>query len=87
MHHNVVVGYLAVLLLALCLNTDARLQVQKSLHPEGLITLVSIVNEFSQYHRKVEEEPIPFAARDEACSFHVRLQDLVSRIQRMEGCI
>lgn len=77
-------GYLAVLLLALCLNTAARLQVKESLRPKGLSTLMSIVNEFLHYHRKIEEEPIPSPAQGETSGFHVRLQDLVSQIQQLE---
>ncbi|KAJ5584094.1 uncharacterized protein N7459_003894 [Penicillium hispanicum] len=83
-HHNVAVGYLAVLLLALCLNADARLQVKESLHPKGLTALLSTVNEFLQHHKTIEQEPKP--AQEETSGFHTRLQDLVSQIQLMEDC-
>lgn len=85
-HHNVVVGYLAVLLLALCLHPKARSQVEKSLPSSGLTVVLSTVDEFLQYHRKIEQELQPFSGA-ETNGFHGRLQDLVSQIQRSEQVV
>ncbi|KAJ6096776.1 Wings apart-like protein [Penicillium sp. IBT 16267x] len=80
-HHNVAVGYLAVLLLALCLNSSARVEVKRSLHFRGLSVIMSTVEEFLQYHHKIEQELQPLPVQGDSSGFHVRLQDLVSRIQ------
>lgn len=82
-HHNVAVGYLAVLLLALCLHADIRAQVKRSMHPNGLSVIMSTVEEFLQYHRKIEQELDPVQAKDGANGFIGRLQNLMSQIQ---GC-
>ena len=77
-------GYLAVLLLALCLHSAARLQIQKSLHSKGLEMVMSTVDEFLQYHRKIEQESFPVQVQSERSGFHSRLHDLISQIQRIE---
>lgn len=77
-------GYLAVLLLALCLNSSARAEVNKSLHSKGLSVIMSTVEEFLQYHRKIEQELQPLPTQGDSNGFHVRLQDLVGRIRRIE---
>ncbi|KAJ5169116.1 uncharacterized protein N7482_004710 [Penicillium canariense] len=84
-HHNVAVGYLAILLLALCLHPGARVQVKESLHPNGLAVIMSTVNEFLQYHQKIEQESYSVQAnRRETSGFLVRLQDLISQIQHID---
>lgn len=84
-HHNVAVGYLAVLLLALCLHTNIRAQIKRSMHPNGLSIIMSTVEEFLQYHRKIEQELDPVQAKDGANGFVGRLQNLVSQIQGFES--
>ncbi|KAJ5263735.1 Wings apart-like protein [Penicillium angulare] len=84
-HHNVAIGYLAVLLLALCLNSTARLEVKESLQSKGLTIIISIADEFLQYHRKIERELHPLPVHGEAGGFPVRLQDLISQIQHSES--
>ncbi len=84
MHHNVAVGYLAVLLLALCLHAGARMHIKESLRPKGLPVIMSTVNEFLQYHQKIEQELHSTQARREASGFLVRLQDLITEIQRID---
>ncbi|KAJ5081033.1 hypothetical protein N7456_013743 [Penicillium angulare] len=84
-HHNVAIGYLAVLLLALCLNSSARLEVKRSLQSKGLAIIISIADEFLQYHRKIEHELHPLPVHGEASGFPVRLQDLISQIQHSES--
>ncbi|KAJ6010524.1 hypothetical protein N7451_001936 [Penicillium sp. IBT 35674x] len=83
-HHNVAVGYLAVLLLALCLDSSARAEVKRSLHSRGLSVIMSTVEEFLQYHRKIEQELQPLPAQGDSSGFHIRLQDLVGRIRLIE---
>lgn len=79
------IGYLAVLLLALCLNSSARLEVKRSLQSKGLAIIISIADEFLQYHRKIEHELHPLPVHGEASGFPVRLQDLISQIQHSES--
>lgn len=45
---------------------------------------MSTVEEFLQYHRKIEQELQPLTAQSDTSGFHVRLQDLVGRIQHIE---
>lgn len=85
MHHNVAVGYLAVLLLALCLHAGARIRIKESLRPNGLASIMSTVNEFLQHHQKIEQELNSAYAKKEASGFLVRLQDLVNEIQRIDN--
>ncbi|KAJ5645534.1 hypothetical protein N7507_011545 [Penicillium longicatenatum] len=80
-HHNVAVGYLAVLLLALCLNSSARADITNSLHSRDLSVIMSTVEEFMQYHRKIEQELQPVHVQGDPSGFHIRLLDLVGRIQ------
>ena len=56
MHHNVVVGYISILLATLCLDEEVCSIVQESLDGRGLTTVLSTVNEFLQYHNKVEQD-------------------------------
>ncbi|KAJ5595820.1 Wings apart-like protein [Penicillium hetheringtonii] len=84
-HHNVAVGYLAVLLLSLCLESEVRAQVKASLHPKGLSVVMSTVDEFMQYHQKIEQELHPMRDSDETSGFLGRLQDLVRQIKDTEG--
>ncbi|KAJ5743764.1 Wings apart-like protein, partial [Penicillium manginii] len=83
-HHNVAVGYLAVLLLSLCLDRDVRLKVKEILHPKGLSVVMSTVDEFMQYHQKIELELHPMQNSNETGGFLGRLQELVGQIQFIE---
>ncbi|KAJ6171636.1 hypothetical protein N7470_000703 [Penicillium chermesinum] len=85
LNHNVAVGYLAVLLLSLCLNAEARAEIKKQLQSRGLETVMSTVEEFQQYYRKIEQESRPSSAQEETSAFHIRLQDLMSQIQQIEA--
>jgi CRISPR/Cas system-associated protein Csm6 len=42
---------------------------------------MSTVEEFMQYHRKIEQELQPVHVQGDSSGFHIRLLDLVSRIQ------
>jgi hypothetical protein len=83
-HHNVAVGYLAVLLLALSLNMNARRQIKQPMQSNGLAIVMSTVDEFLQYHRKIEQELYPDQAQGKASGFVARLQGLLSQVKRIE---
>lgn len=84
MHHNVAVGYLAVLLLALSLNMNARRQIKQPMQSNGLAIVMSTVDEFLQYHRKIEQELYPAQAQGKASGFVTRLQSLLSQVKQIE---
>ncbi|KAJ5320510.1 hypothetical protein PENANT_c033G00655 [Penicillium antarcticum] len=84
-HHNVAVGYLAVLLLTLCLDSSARLQIKSSFVPNGLLAVTSTVDEFLQYHQKIEEELYQFPTKGQSASgFLSRLQELVAQVRQVD---
>ncbi|KAJ5787432.1 Wings apart-like protein [Penicillium paradoxum] len=84
-HHNVAVGYLAVLLLTLSLDIETRSRIKNSLAPKGLAVVISTVAEFLQYHQKIEQEISPVSPQGKPASgFLSRLQELITRIQLAE---
>ncbi|KAJ5810897.1 Wings apart-like protein [Penicillium robsamsonii] len=84
-HHNVAVGYLAVLLLTLSLDPETRSKIKSSLAPNGLATVISTVDEFLQYHQKIEQEISTFPTQGQPASgFLSRLQELITRIRLAE---
>lgn len=50
----------------------------------GLAIVMSTVDEFLQYHRKIEQELHPPQAQGKASGFVVRLQSLVSQVKHIE---
>ncbi|KXG52351.1 Wings apart-like protein [Penicillium griseofulvum] len=84
-HHNVAVGYLAVLLLTLSLDPEPRSKIKSSLAPKGLTAVISTVDEFLQYHQKIEQEISTFPTQGQPASgFLSRLQELITRIRLAE---
>ncbi|KAJ5373584.1 Wings apart-like protein [Penicillium concentricum] len=84
-HHNVALGYLAVLLLTLSLDPETRSKIKSSLAPHGLTTVISTVDEFLQYHQKIEQEISTFPTQGQPASgFLSRLQELITRIRLAE---
>ncbi|KAJ5402989.1 uncharacterized protein N7487_008885 [Penicillium crustosum] len=84
-HHNVAVGYLAVLLLTLSLDPETRSKIKSSLAPNGLTPVISTVDEFLQYHQKIEQETSTFPTQGQPASgFLSRLQELITRIRLAE---
>ncbi|KAJ5444994.1 Wings apart-like protein [Penicillium cf. griseofulvum] len=84
-HHNVAVGYLAVLLLTLGLDPETRSKIKSSLAPNGLTAVISTVDEFLQYHQKIEQEISTFPPQGQPASgFLSRLQELITRIRLAE---
>lgn len=55
------------------------------MHPSGLSVVRSTVDEFLQYHRKIEQELYQVRTNDGTSGFVVRLEGLVSQIQRIES--
>ncbi|CAG8303557.1 unnamed protein product [Penicillium salamii] len=85
-HHNVAVGYLAVLLLTLSLDNETRSRIKKLLAPNGLTLVVSTVEEFLQYHRKIEQEVSALPAQGQPASgFMARLQELIAQVRLAES--
>ncbi|PGH16906.1 hypothetical protein AJ80_05050 [Polytolypa hystricis UAMH7299] len=77
---NVAFGYISVLLSTLSLDDDVRSGLKGALPGKNLHTLFATVEEFLQYHRKVEEE-----LQDESMvGFTSRLQGVLNRIKRAE---
>ncbi|KAF9882973.1 hypothetical protein FE257_004377 [Aspergillus nanangensis] len=81
MRHNVALGYLAVLIVTLCLNEEAIPYVERSLNGKGLRLALSTAGEFLEYHQKVEQALHPWEARDEkGTQFTTRLKHIISQI-------
>lgn len=84
-HHNVAVGYLAVLLLTLSLDSDIRSKIKNSLAPKGLAVVISTVDEFLHYHQKIEQEISPSSTQGQPGNgFLSRLQELITRVRLAE---
>ncbi|KAK2797748.1 hypothetical protein FQN50_009077 [Emmonsiellopsis sp. PD_5] len=85
-HSNVAFGYLSVLLSTVCLDDEPRTHVKKSLHSRNLNRLLTAVEEFLHYHRKVEKELQDTNGEYESVAgFTSRLQGIVDRIKQAEG--
>ncbi|KAI1908209.1 hypothetical protein LOZ61_005678 [Ophidiomyces ophidiicola] len=85
-HSNVAFGYLSVLLSTLCLEDDVRNQVRSQMRGNNIGRLLSIVDEFLHYYRKVDEElDGPVLEEDTVSDFTARLQSIVDRIREVEG--
>lgn len=85
-HHNVAVGYLAVLLLTLAIDNETRSKIKSLLASNGLATVISTVDEFLQYHRKVEQEASVLPTQGQPASgFMARLQELIAQIRLAES--
>lgn len=85
-HHNVAVGYLAVLLLTLSLDDESRRKIKSFLASNGLEKVISTVDEFLQHHRKVEQEASSLPTQGQPASgFMARLQELIAQIRLAES--
>lgn len=81
-HSNVAFGYLCVLLCTLCLDGEARSHVRSRLSAKQFGGLLGTVEEFVQYHRKVEEEQGDVRWEEDAMAgFTGRLQGIVDRVR------
>lgn len=85
-HSNVAFGYLSILLGTLCLDGDIRASVKGSIGLQGLERILSTVDEFLLYHRKVDEElNDPEIRNDPSAEFSLRLQRILTSIRKSEG--
>ncbi|OXV08042.1 hypothetical protein Egran_04195 [Elaphomyces granulatus] len=85
-HFNVAFGYLSILLSTLSLDSDIRLRLKNSLGGSGLIRVLATVEEFVQYHRKVDEEMNGFECKfDSVVELTSRLQGIIDVIRRTEA--
>ncbi|KAJ0423368.1 wings apart-like protein regulation of heterochromatin-domain-containing protein [Aspergillus carlsbadensis] len=84
-HENVVAGYLSILLLTICLNTEARLLVKESLDGRGLVLAFSTAEKFLQYHREVEKENGLAETYEGEFRLTKRLEHIISQARRLEG--
>jgi hypothetical protein len=85
-HFNVAFGYLSILLSTLSLDGDIRLRLKNSLGGSGLIRVLATVEEFVQYHRKVDEEMNGFECKfGSVVELTSRLQGIIDVIRRTEA--
>ncbi|KAL3458044.1 wings apart-like protein regulation of heterochromatin-domain-containing protein [Aspergillus heterothallicus] len=83
-HGNVVAGYLSILLLIICLDTDARLFIKQSLNGEGLAVVFSTAEKFLQYHREVEKDTGNAEAYETESKPTERLEHIINRARLLE---
>jgi hypothetical protein len=82
-HFNVTFGYLSILLSTLCLDSEIRLHLSNSLNGTGLTSVLAAVDEFVQYHRKVDEQLHEcHISENPLGEFTSRLQDIVNQVRR-----
>jgi wings apart-like regulator of heterochromatin len=85
-HFNVAFGYLSILLSTLSLDSDIRLRLKNSLGGSGLIRVLATVEEFIQYHHKVDDEMNGFECKfDSVVKLTSRLQVIIDVIRRTEA--
>ncbi|KAL4787755.1 wings apart-like protein regulation of heterochromatin-domain-containing protein [Aspergillus varians] len=84
-HRNVVAGYLSILLLTICLDKEARLQVKTYLNGGGLALILSTAEKFLQYHREVEKDTRLLDMWEQGESrFTARLAHIIDQIRQLE---
>ncbi len=85
-HSNVAFGYLSVLLGNICQNSTARMYTCSKLPGGTLHTLIAAVEEFLQYHKKVDAELYDADdGTDLQASFTDRLQSVLDRLKASEA--
>ncbi|KAI9881373.1 MAG: hypothetical protein M1830_003380 [Pleopsidium flavum] len=84
-HYNVPLGYLSVLLSSLCINDQVRAHVRARLHGQSLEPLLEAVEEFLDFHKKVDGQIIKSEGKDEPrIGFVKRLEDIIARLRHAE---
>jgi hypothetical protein len=85
-HENVVAGYLSILLLTVCLDEQALLQVKDSLKGNGLALVLSTAEKFLQYHKEVEKDNRTLEAWEQEDSrLTARLEHIINQVRWLEG--
>ncbi|KAL4868470.1 wings apart-like protein regulation of heterochromatin-domain-containing protein [Aspergillus spectabilis] len=85
-HENVVAGYLSILLLTVCLDEQALLQVKDSLKGGGLDLVLSTAEKFLQYHKEVEKDTRTLEAWEQEDSrLTARLEHIINQVRWLEG--
>lgn len=82
---SVAVGYLAVLLGNLCLNSAVRLKVRAQLPGEHLDTLVEKIKEFIQFHEHVDSRSKHFEGEEGQAvwqSYTTRLMLVTKKLEK-----
>ncbi|EAU30618.1 predicted protein [Aspergillus terreus NIH2624] len=88
MHHNVALGYLAILLVTICLNSDAFRLAKDVVGKKGISLMLSTSQEFLQYYQRVEQDSYPLEGRDEKESqFTGRLEHIISEVRQHAGSV
>lgn len=83
---NVAFGWVSVLLGLLCLNPSIKARISGRLPGHSLKQLLDAVDEFLQYHRRVDQVISRGDGEDDArVSFVGRLQSHVDDLKRAEG--
>lgn len=84
-HYNVPFGYLSVLLSSLCINDQVRAQVRKRLPGQTLKPLLEAVEEFVEFHRKVDHQLKQIEGQEiPQLDFVNRLEVMMTRLRRAE---
>ncbi|KAI9837589.1 MAG: hypothetical protein M1819_007240 [Sarea resinae] len=84
-HSNVAFGYLAVLLGNLCQDSEATTRVRSALPSKSLKPLISAIEEFLEYHKKVDDEIYEVEGDSDIHSgFTARLQSVVDRLKKVD---
>lgn len=73
---------MSVLLTTLCLNMDAYSQVTHSLGDKGFRQVLSIAEEFQQYHQRVEQD-LHESGHGKKSSFTGELLDIIREVRRL----
>ncbi|KAL4890387.1 wings apart-like protein regulation of heterochromatin-domain-containing protein [Aspergillus ambiguus] len=86
MHHSVALGYLAILLITICLNPEALTLAKNTIGEKGMALILSTSQEFLQHYQRVEQDSPPFEGRDEKESqFTARLEHIISKVRQCVG--
>ncbi|KAL5365450.1 wings apart-like protein regulation of heterochromatin-domain-containing protein [Aspergillus floccosus] len=88
MHHNVALGYLAILLVTICLNSNAFGLAKDVVGKKGISLMLSTSQEFLQYYQRVEQDSYPLEGRDvKESQFTARLEHIISEVRQRAGSV
>ena len=85
-HCNVPFGYLSVLLSSLCLNDQVRAEIRARLPDHSLRSLLVLVEDFLDLHRKVDDQIGSDVGQEEARpGFVTRLGHMIARLRDVDN--